>query len=90
SALKIRDFEREIGKNICWLNTILNEDPNVQGLALDLPESLYSSKVLNAVKPEKDVDGLSDVNLGRLVRGDAHDCLVPPTACAVMDRGEFM
>lgn len=35
----------------------LNEDPNVQGLALDLPESLYSSKVLNAVKPEKDVDG---------------------------------
>lgn len=35
----------------------LNEDPNVQGLALDLPEGLYSSKVLNAVKPEKDVDG---------------------------------
>uniref|UniRef100_A0A8C0IH51 formate--tetrahydrofolate ligase n=1 Tax=Bubo bubo TaxID=30461 RepID=A0A8C0IH51_BUBBB len=63
----------------------LNEDPNVQGLALDLPESLYSSKVLNAVKPEKDVDGLSDVNLGRLVRGDAYDCLVPPTVCAVME-----
>ncbi|NXN67184.1 C1TM protein, partial [Himantopus himantopus] len=63
----------------------LNEDPNVQGLALDLPESLYSSKVLNAVKPEKDVDGLSDVNLGRLVRGDAYDCLVPPVVCAVME-----
>ncbi|XP_074752662.1 monofunctional C1-tetrahydrofolate synthase, mitochondrial isoform X1 [Athene noctua] len=63
----------------------LNEDPNVQGLALDLPESLCNSKVLNAVKPEKDVDGLSDVNLGRLVRGDACDCLVPPTVCAVME-----
>ncbi|KAM6366177.1 monofunctional C1-tetrahydrofolate synthase, mitochondrial isoform 5-T5 [Alca torda] len=63
----------------------LNEDPNVQGLALDLPESLYSSKVLNAVKPEKDVDGLSDVNLGRLVRGDACDCLVPPAVSAVME-----
>ncbi|NXU90446.1 C1TM protein, partial [Xiphorhynchus elegans] len=63
----------------------LNEDPNVQGLALDLPESLYSSKVLNAVKPEKDVDGLSSVNLGSLVRGDVYDCLVPPTACAVME-----
>ncbi|XP_009873511.1 PREDICTED: monofunctional C1-tetrahydrofolate synthase, mitochondrial-like, partial [Apaloderma vittatum] len=63
----------------------LNDDPNVQGLALDLPESLCSSKVLNAVKPEKDVDGLSDVNLGRLVRGNASDCLVPPTACAVME-----
>ncbi|NXD34543.1 C1TM protein, partial [Copsychus sechellarum] len=61
----------------------LNEDPNVQGLALDLPESLYSSKILNAVKPEKDVDGLSSVNLGRLVHGD--DCLVPPTVSAVME-----
>ncbi len=28
---------------------------------------------------------LSDVNLGRLVRGDAYDCLVPPIACAVME-----
>lgn len=28
---------------------------------------------------------LSDANLGRLVRGDAYDCLVPPTACAVME-----
>ncbi|NXS16094.1 C1TM protein, partial [Mystacornis crossleyi] len=63
----------------------LNEDPNVQGLALDLPESLYSSKVLNAVKPEKDVDGLSSVNLGCLVHGDVNDCLVPPTVCAVME-----
>ncbi|XP_057261752.1 monofunctional C1-tetrahydrofolate synthase, mitochondrial isoform X5 [Pezoporus wallicus] len=63
----------------------LNEDPNVQGLALDLPESLYSSKVLNAVKAEKDVDGLSSVNLGRLVHGDAYNCLVPPAACAVME-----
>uniref|UniRef100_A0A672V3M2 Uncharacterized protein n=1 Tax=Strigops habroptila TaxID=2489341 RepID=A0A672V3M2_STRHB len=70
-----------LGISIPVVNEILrlNEDPNVQGLALDLPESLYSSKVLNAVKPEKDVDG---VNLGRLVHGDAYDCLVPPTACA--------
>ncbi|KGL84266.1 hypothetical protein N309_15732, partial [Tinamus guttatus] len=63
----------------------LNEDPNVQGLALDLPESTYSSKVSNAVKPEKDVDGLSDVNLGCLIRGDDFGCLVSPTACAVME-----
>uniref|UniRef100_A0A8C7A2S1 Tetrahydrofolate dehydrogenase/cyclohydrolase catalytic domain-containing protein n=1 Tax=Nothoprocta perdicaria TaxID=30464 RepID=A0A8C7A2S1_NOTPE len=63
----------------------LNEDPNVQGLALDLPEGVFSSKVLNAVKPEKDVDGLSDVNLGCLIHGDVFGCLVSPTACAVME-----
>uniref|UniRef100_A0A8V5G0A9 formate--tetrahydrofolate ligase n=1 Tax=Melopsittacus undulatus TaxID=13146 RepID=A0A8V5G0A9_MELUD len=54
-------------------------------LALDLQESLYSSKVLNAVKPEKDVDGLSSINLGRLIHGDAYNYLVPPAACAVME-----
>ncbi|KAM9019117.1 monofunctional C1-tetrahydrofolate synthase, mitochondrial isoform 2-T2 [Ara ararauna] len=94
-----KNFAKEIGLHVIHIclpegsskdeivNEILrlNEDPNVQGLALDLPESLYSSKVLNAVKPEKDVDGLSSVNLGRLVHGDAYNCLVPPTACAVME-----
>ncbi|POI35216.1 hypothetical protein CIB84_001032, partial [Bambusicola thoracicus] len=94
-----KNFAEEVGLrviNICLpedsskdeiVNEILrlNEDPNVQGLALDLPESLYSSKILNAVKPEKDVDGLSDVNLARLVRGEDSDYLVSPTAGAVME-----
>ncbi|KAM4679401.1 monofunctional C1-tetrahydrofolate synthase, mitochondrial [Amazona ochrocephala] len=94
-----KNFAKEVGLHVIHIclpegsskdeivNEILrlNEDPNVQGLALDLPESLYSSKVLNAVKPEKDVDGLSSVNLGRLIHGDAYSCLVPPTVCAVME-----
>ncbi|NXK81355.1 C1TM protein, partial [Amazona guildingii] len=94
-----KNFAKEVGLHVIHIclpegsskdeivNEILrlNEDPNVQGLALDLPESLYCSKVLNAVKPEKDVDGLSSVNLGRLIHGDAYNCLVPPTVCAVME-----
>lgn len=28
---------------------------------------------------------LSSVNLGCLVHGDVHDCLVPPTVCAVVE-----
>uniref|UniRef100_A0A8C4WR92 formate--tetrahydrofolate ligase n=1 Tax=Gopherus evgoodei TaxID=1825980 RepID=A0A8C4WR92_9SAUR len=63
----------------------LNEDPTVHGVALHLSENAFSSKILNAVKPEKDVDGVSDVNLGRLVRGDTYNCLVSPTASAVME-----
>ncbi|OXB83760.1 UNVERIFIED_CONTAM: hypothetical protein H355_013115 [Colinus virginianus] len=76
-----KNFAEEIVSEILRLN----EDPNVQGLALDLPESLYSSKILNAVKPEKDVDGLSDINLGCLLRGEDCDYLVSPTAGAVME-----
>ncbi|XP_036905543.1 monofunctional C1-tetrahydrofolate synthase, mitochondrial [Sturnira hondurensis] len=63
----------------------INEDTRVHGLALQISENLFSNKVLNALKPEKDVDGVTDVNLGRLVRGDAHECFVSPVARAVIE-----
>ncbi|XP_072499798.1 monofunctional C1-tetrahydrofolate synthase, mitochondrial [Notamacropus eugenii] len=63
----------------------LNEDAGVHGLALQLSISSFSSKILNALKPDKDVDGVTDVNLGKLVRGDAHECFVSPTARAVVE-----
>ncbi|ELW72771.1 Monofunctional C1-tetrahydrofolate synthase, mitochondrial [Tupaia chinensis] len=63
----------------------INEDTRVHGLALQISESSFSSKVLNALKPEKDVDGVTDVNLGKLVRGDAHECFVSPVARAVIE-----
>ncbi|XP_030627139.1 monofunctional C1-tetrahydrofolate synthase, mitochondrial [Chanos chanos] len=63
----------------------LNEDPRVQGVFLHLPPSSLSSRVLNAIKPEKDVDGVSDLNMGRLVRGDLTEGFIPPVAGAVLE-----
>uniref|UniRef100_A0A2K5UVQ8 formate--tetrahydrofolate ligase n=1 Tax=Macaca fascicularis TaxID=9541 RepID=A0A2K5UVQ8_MACFA len=63
----------------------INEDTRVHGLALQISENLFSNKVLNALKPEKDVDGVTDINLGKLVRGDAHECFVSPVAKAVIE-----
>ncbi|XP_006874411.1 PREDICTED: monofunctional C1-tetrahydrofolate synthase, mitochondrial-like [Chrysochloris asiatica] len=63
----------------------VNEDMRVHGLALQISENTFSNKVLNALKPEKDVDGVTDVNLGKLVRGDAHECFVSPVARAVIE-----
>uniref|UniRef100_A0A2K6T5D1 formate--tetrahydrofolate ligase n=1 Tax=Saimiri boliviensis boliviensis TaxID=39432 RepID=A0A2K6T5D1_SAIBB len=63
----------------------MNEDTRVHGLALQISENLFSNKVLNALKPEKDVDGVTDINLGKLVRGDAHECFVSPVAKAVIE-----
>ncbi|XP_038622841.1 monofunctional C1-tetrahydrofolate synthase, mitochondrial [Tachyglossus aculeatus] len=62
-----------------------NGDVKVHGLTLQLSSGSYSNKILNAVTPEKDVDGVTDVNLGKLVRGDAHECFVSPTARAVIE-----
>lgn len=49
----------------------LNEDPDIDGILvqLPLPEGIETAAVLEAVSPEKDVDGFHPVNMGRLVTG---------------------
>ncbi|CAO2628574.1 Monofunctional C1-tetrahydrofolate synthase, mitochondrial [Lemmus lemmus] len=63
----------------------INEDPRVHGLALQISEDSFSNKVLDALKPEKDVDGVTDVNLGKLARGNAPECFVSPLARAAVE-----
>lgn len=50
----------------------LNQDPNVDGilLQLPLPAGLNEFSALNAILPEKDVDGLHPFNQGLLLRGE--------------------
>ncbi len=51
----------------------LNEDEKVDGILLQLPvpNHLNSVTLLHQIHPDKDVDGLHPMNLGRLVRGEA-------------------
>ena len=47
----------------------LNADASVHGILVQLPlPGQNESRVLNAIDPDKDVDGLHPVNLGRLLR----------------------
>lgn len=50
----------------------LNQDERVDGILvqLPLPDHLDSVSLLHQIHPDKDVDGLHPVNLGRLVRGE--------------------
>ncbi|XP_046692177.1 monofunctional C1-tetrahydrofolate synthase, mitochondrial isoform X1 [Silurus meridionalis] len=63
----------------------LNEDPNVHGVFLCLPPSIVSRRALNSIKPEKDVDGISDQNVGRLVSGALSDGFLSPVTGAVLE-----
>lgn len=49
----------------------LNEDENVHGILvqLPLPGHMDEKKVINAISPDKDVDGFHPVNVGRLCTG---------------------
>ena len=64
----------------------LNNDKNVQGILvqLPLPEHVDSDKILDRIKPEKDVDGFHANNVGKLWSG--LDTLVPctPLGCSII------
>ncbi len=51
----------------------LNQDEQVDGILvqLPLPDHLNSVALLNQIDPDKDVDGLHPINLGRLLRGES-------------------
>lgn len=51
----------------------LNQDPQVDGILVQLPLPYHLDEValLNLIDPDKDADGLHPINLGRLVRGES-------------------
>jgi methylenetetrahydrofolate dehydrogenase (NADP+) / methenyltetrahydrofolate cyclohydrolase len=62
----------------------LNADPAVDGILvqLPLPSHIASQEVIEAVDPDKDVDGFHPLNVGRLAMG--HPGLIPCTPSGVM------
>ncbi|MBY0406259.1 MAG: bifunctional methylenetetrahydrofolate dehydrogenase/methenyltetrahydrofolate cyclohydrolase FolD [Rickettsiales bacterium] len=64
----------------------LNADPLVHGILvqLPLPKHINEDTVINAIAPEKDVDGFHILNAGRLATGQ--DSFVPctPLGCLLM------
>lgn len=62
----------------------LNADPAVHGILvqLPLPGHINESRVIEAISPDKDVDGFHPVNAGRLLSGGP--CFVPCTPLGIM------
>ena len=64
---------------------ILNNDNTVDGIMVQLPlPSGYDERdIIDTILPEKDVDGLTTINIGRLRAGDP--TFIPCTAKGIMD-----
>ncbi|HWJ89428.1 MAG TPA: bifunctional methylenetetrahydrofolate dehydrogenase/methenyltetrahydrofolate cyclohydrolase FolD [Pelagibacterium sp.] len=67
----------------------LNADPEIHGILVQLPlpgDVLSERETIAAIAPEKDVDGLHDINIGRLAAGRTEDAFVPctPKGCMVL------
>lgn len=87
-GVEVKVFEVELedykSKTIELIKT-LNDDQNCSGIMVDrpLPNKTDEDEILNSIKYYKDVDGVSETNIGRLTLG--LDCLVAPTSQAAVD-----
>lgn len=80
-------FENDITEEF-MLNLIneLNENPEVDGIMINLPlpKHINVTKVLNKIKLIKDVDGFKAENLGLLFQNDK-DFIAPSTPAGIME-----
>ncbi len=62
-----------------------NKDPKIHGILvqLPLPDHVDEKKVLNAIDPDKDVDGFHPVNVGRLMIGGSEVKFMPCTPAGI-------
>ena len=67
---------------------VLNRDPSVHGILVQLPvpPQIDSRKVIEAIDPNKDVDGFHPVNVGRLSAGERSLVPCTPAGCILLSK----
>ncbi|MBL6969823.1 MAG: bifunctional methylenetetrahydrofolate dehydrogenase/methenyltetrahydrofolate cyclohydrolase FolD [Campylobacterales bacterium] len=72
-------------ENIFEIITMMNNNPNIDGILvqLPLPAHVDTTAILEAIDPNKDVDGFHPYNVGRVVSG--LDGFIPATPYGVME-----
>ncbi len=89
----MNSFERRLAADTSETDLLaligrLNSDPAVHGILvqLPLPGHIDEARVINAISPEKDVDGFTILNAGRLATGQ--EAMVPctPLGCLMLLR----
>lgn len=85
NSILYRYEENTEQKDLINLIKELNSDDNIDGILvqLPLPSHINEREVLNTISPNKDVDGLTDINMGRLFTGQ--DSFVPCTPLGIME-----
>jgi len=83
---EVKKFPGEISESVLIdLIEELNRDKTIDGILvqLPLPEHINEHRIMEAISPQKDVDGLNPVNIGNLVLNCA--TLVPCTAAGIIE-----
>ncbi len=72
-------------KELLEVVDFLNNDPELDGfiVQLPLPEHINEQKIIEAINPDKDVDGFHPMNVGKMALG--LDCYLPATPNGIME-----
>ena len=79
-------------KELLDLVDALNRDAGVDGILvqLPLPKGVHANAIAEAIDPDKDVDGLSPMNQGRLLLGEpGHRACTPLGVMEILRRNEI-
>lgn len=81
-------FDTISQKELLSLISDLNNDTEVDGILvqLPLPDDLNEKEILQAIDPDKDVDGFHPVNLGKLMIGEPAPIACTPKGCMKLIR----
>ncbi|MBL8968064.1 MAG: bifunctional methylenetetrahydrofolate dehydrogenase/methenyltetrahydrofolate cyclohydrolase FolD [Spirochaetaceae bacterium] len=86
----LKSFERRLPASateaeLLALVSEFNHDPSIHGILvqLPLPKHIDERKVIAAITPEKDVDGFTPINVGRMVLDEP--CFLPCTPAGVVE-----
>ena len=74
-------------KDLLALIDKYNKDDSIHGILvqLPLPKGIDEKKILNAIDPDKDVDGFHPVNVGRLMIGGGEAKFLPCTPAGIQE-----
>lgn len=74
-------------EKLLQLIAVYNKDPKIHGILvqLPLPKHIDEKKILNAIDPDKDVDGFHPVNVGRLMIGGDDVKFLPCTPAGIQE-----
>ena len=92
-AAGMASFEHKLPADVAQAELLavvakLNADPAVHGILvqLPLPKGIDTEKVIAAIDPAKDVDGLHPINAGRLAGGFAAPAPCTPVGCIILTK----
>ena len=83
--LNIYKYDNATNDKLISLINRLNDDNKTNGIIVQLPLPSYLDKdlILNSIDPNKDVDGLTSINYGKLLQGV--ETIIPCTPKAILD-----